>query len=41
LTALGWKPSTELRQGLILTYKDFLKNQKPATTVGSVLSSGD
>lgn len=41
LTALGWKPSTELREGLIMTYKDFLEDQKLATTVGSVLSSGD
>jgi len=36
LTALGWKPSTKLRQGLIETYKDFLRNQKIAASVGTV-----
>lgn len=41
LTALGWKPSTELGEGLSTTYKDFLGHQTFATTVGSVLSSGD
>jgi len=41
LTALRWKPSTKLREGLILTYKDFLERQKHATAVGSILSSGD
>jgi GDP-L-fucose synthase len=29
LTALGWKPSTKLREGLIVTYKDFLERQSP------------
>ena len=41
LTALGWQPSTELRKGLIMTYKDFLEHQKVVSTVGSLLSSGD
>lgn len=41
LSGLGWKPSTELREGLIMTYKDFLEHERRATTVGSVLSSGD
>ncbi len=41
LTVLGWKPPTELREGLIMTYKDFLKHQKLATTVGSRLSRSD
>jgi GDP-L-fucose synthase len=40
LTALGWKPSTELREGLTMTYKDFLGHQKAAASVGSLLSSG-
>jgi GDP-L-fucose synthase len=39
LTALGWKPSTELREGLIMTYKDFLEHHKLATNVGALLSS--
>ena len=41
LTALGWKPSTKLREDLIMTYKDFLEHQKLAVTLGSLLSSGD
>src|SRR2546429_9951998 len=41
LTALGWKSSTKLREGLSMTYKDFLDHQKLATTVRSVLASGD
>jgi GDP-L-fucose synthase len=40
LTGLGWRPSTRLREGLVITYKDFLE-QKLSTTVGSALSSGD
>jgi GDP-L-fucose synthase len=40
LAGLGWKPSTGLREGLIMTYKDFLEQKLP-TTVGSALSSGD
>jgi GDP-L-fucose synthase len=40
LTVLGWKPSTELREGLTMTYKDFLEQQKVPTTVGSLLSGG-
>src|SRR6266566_592718 len=40
LTALGWKPSTELREGLIMAYKHFLEHQKLAATVGSLQSSG-
>ena len=28
LTALGWKPSTKLREGLTVTYQDFLERQK-------------
>jgi GDP-L-fucose synthase len=31
LTSLGWKPSTKLREGLFLAYKDFLKRQLLAT----------
>ncbi len=27
LQALGWRPSTSLTEGLVLTYEDFLKNQ--------------
>ena len=33
LTALGWKSSTDLREGLIMTYKDFLDYQKLASVV--------
>ncbi len=41
LTALGWKPSTGLREGLMKTYRDFLEHHTLATTAGSALSSGD
>jgi GDP-L-fucose synthase len=40
LTALGWKASTALREGLLVTYKDFLDRHKAATAVGLVSSSG-
>jgi len=39
LAALGWNPSTELREGLLMTYKDVLDHQKLVTTVGSVSSN--
>ena len=26
LKSLGWQPSIELKEGLLITYKDFLKN---------------
>ena len=41
LTALGWKPATELREGLMMTYKDFLEHQKLVTKAGAVSSRGD
>jgi GDP-L-fucose synthase len=41
LTALGWKPSTKLREGLLMTYKDFLERPKLATRVESVLPNSD
>jgi GDP-L-fucose synthase len=41
LTALGWKASTKLREGLIMTYKDFLERQKLATSAEPMLSRGD
>ncbi len=34
--AMGWKPLTELREGLIKTYKDLLERQTPAPGVWSV-----
>lgn len=40
LTALGWKPSTALREGLAMSYNDFLDRHKVATAVGSISSSG-
>ena len=40
LAGLGWKFSTELRDGLIRTYKEFLE-QGLATTAASARSSGD
>jgi GDP-L-fucose synthase len=33
LTALGWKASTELREGLTMTYKDFVEHQRLAAAV--------
>jgi len=41
VTALGWKPATELREGLMMTYKDFLEHQKLVTKAGAVSSRGD
>jgi len=40
LTALGWKPFTTLREGLLMTYKDFLERRKPASPARSMVSSG-
>jgi GDP-L-fucose synthase len=40
LTTLGWKPFTQLRDGLRMTYQDFLNRQTPATLVESTLTSG-
>ncbi len=39
LTRMGWKPSTVLRQGLIITYRDFLEHQTLSAGVGSVTTS--
>jgi GDP-L-fucose synthase len=40
LTNLGWKPFTELRDGLRMTYQDFLNRQSSATLVEFILTSG-
>jgi len=40
LTALGWKPFTPLREGLRMTYQDFLERQMVAPSVGSAVPSG-
>jgi GDP-L-fucose synthase len=41
LTALGWKASTKLREGLLMTYKDFLERQELVTTAGPTLSRAE
>ena len=40
LTAFGWKSFTPLREGLRITYQDFLDRQKPAPPAGSTVPSG-
>jgi GDP-L-fucose synthase len=40
LTALGWKPFTPLREGLRMTYQDFLERQSIAPPAASASSSG-
>ncbi|SRR6266699_2427776 len=41
LTGLGWKPSTVLREGLVITYRDFLARQTLTEGVGSVSTSAN
>jgi len=41
LTKLGWKSSTGLRDGLIITYRDFLARQTLTEDVGSVSTSAN
>src|SRR5260370_3307939 len=39
LAALGWKPSTVLREGLIRTYRDFFEHETLTTGARSVTTS--
>ncbi len=39
LSSLGWKPSTALREGLVMTYRDFLKRQTFTAGVESLSTS--
>jgi len=39
LTSLGWKPFTPLREGLMMTYKDFLDHHGHTSPAASILSS--
>ncbi len=41
LAGLGWKSSTELQEGLIKTYRDFLERQTFAAGVGSISTSAN
>jgi len=36
---LGWKPSTSLREGLVMTYRDFLERQTSTTRAASLSTS--